>query len=220
MKKLFSLVLIAFFMCACSNNMKEVAGPSGAKTIAEVASKPATPVDITPPGAKAPATTTEVRYTIYRGQHYCTPNVLKLVTVSEMRFTARFDETAQYDLGPGNINQYDINKLYGFSEGYAHQHQSARIGWRWSDGALRLFAYVYNAGVREPEREITTVTFGATNTCSIRLAGNTYVFTVNGISVTVPRATSTSRASGYQLYPYFGGDEVAPHDINIWIKNL
>jgi hypothetical protein len=31
---------------------------------------------------------------------------------------------------------------------------------------------------------------------------------------------TTPKGQGYQLYPYFGGDETAPHDINIWIKNL
>jgi len=34
------------------------------------------------------------------------------------------------------------------------------------------------------------------------------------------RASSTATAVGYKLYPYFGGDEAAPHDINIWIKEL
>jgi hypothetical protein len=34
----------------------------------------------------------------------------------------------------------------------------------------------------------------------------------------MPRLASTRKAKGYQLYPYFGGDEVAPHLINIWVK--
>jgi hypothetical protein len=34
------------------------------------------------------------------------------------------------------------------------------------------------------------------------------------------RTAATEKAKGYRLYPYFGGDELAPHQINIWIKNL
>jgi hypothetical protein len=31
---------------------------------------------------------------------------------------------------------------------------------------------------------------------------------------------STPKGKGYRLYPYFGGDETAPHDISIWVKDL
>ena len=36
----------------------------------------------------------------------------------------------------------------------------------------------------------------------------------------LPRTSATSKAEGYKLYPYFGGDESAPHDIFIYIKEL
>jgi len=36
----------------------------------------------------------------------------------------------------------------------------------------------------------------------------------------MPRESTTTMAEGYQLYPYFGGDETAPHDIFIWIEKL
>jgi hypothetical protein len=42
---------------------------------------------------------------------------------------------------------------------------------------------------------------------------------VNGITTQLPRLATTEKAKGYQLYPYFGGDEAAPHQVNIWIKN-
>jgi hypothetical protein len=45
-------------------------------------------------------------------------------------------------------NQYDINKLWGFSEGINNQYNSARIGWSWNNDALRLYGYVYAKGVR------------------------------------------------------------------------
>jgi len=69
-------------------------------------------------------------------------------------------------------------------------------------------------------QEITTVTIGAEITCSIKIMGDTYIFTVNGFIVTQPRGLSTAQASGFQQYPYFGGDETAPHTITILLKNL
>ena len=42
------------------------------------------------------------------------------------------------------------------------------------------------------------------------------------VSSTIPikRTPTTAIASGYQQYPYFGGDEVAPRSINIKIKPI
>jgi hypothetical protein len=34
------------------------------------------------------------------------------------------------------------------------------------------------------------------------------------------RESKTEKAEGYKLFPYFGGDETAPHNISIWIKEL
>ena len=159
-----------------------------------------------------------VLYTIPAGQHTSDKSVFKSVKVSSMNFVAKFDNSAIYQsLIPEN--QYDINKLYGFSEGLNHQYNSARIGWAYNDGALRLYAYAYNKGVRESQ-EITAVSIGTEISCSISVSGYLYIFTANNVSVTLPRANSTSSASGYQLYPYFGGDEVAPQNIYISIKNL
>jgi hypothetical protein len=56
--------------------------------------------------------------------------------------------------------------------------------------------------------------------CSIKVDSTNYLFTVNGITTQLPRTATTAKAEGYQLYPYFGGDETAPHQINIWIKNV
>lgn len=130
------------------------------------------------------------KYTIRKGEHYCDQNTLKMIKVSQMKFMVKFDNTALYQtIDP--VNQYDINKLYGFSEGNNHQYNSARIGWAWNDNALRLYAYAYNNGVRESQ-EITTVAIGSEISCTIALSGNTYIFTVNGVSVTLPRVSSSS----------------------------
>ncbi|HEX8315787.1 MAG TPA: hypothetical protein VF609_12380, partial [Flavisolibacter sp.] len=116
--------------------------------------------------------------------------------------------------------QHDIKKLYGFSDnGEQHHQYSARFGWRWSEGALRLFAYTYNKGMRD-EKEITTISVGIEVVCSIKVFPEVYEFSVDGKVVTMPRMSRTTAGKGYQLYPYFGGDEAAPHEVRIWIKEL
>ncbi|MBD0352813.1 MAG: hypothetical protein ICV65_16845, partial [Flavisolibacter sp.] len=45
------------------------------------------------------------------------------------------------------------------------------------------------------------------------------IFTINDERTAMPRLSTTPRAKGYLLYPYFGGDEVAPHDVTIRIKS-
>lgn len=165
-----------------------------------------------------PAPTTYTTYLIRQGQHYCDQSTVRSVTTSEMKFMVIFDSTAIYQT-VNAVNQYDINKLYGFSEGINNQYNSARIGWRWSDGALRLFGYVYKQGTRYSQ-EITTIPLKTEISCSIKLSGSNYLITAKGVSVTLPRGLSTTTASGYQQYPYFGGDEVAPQNIYIKIKNI
>src|SRR5437762_8581737 len=62
-------------------------------------------------------TTQDIKYTIRKGQHYCDQSTFKLVKLSQMNFIAKFDNSAIYQtINPDN--QYDINKLYGFSEGW------------------------------------------------------------------------------------------------------
>ena len=205
MKNFRAYVALACLFVACKKEFKTEMNTGEVNTVA----------------ARAKPVKSTSQYTEYRiraGQHYCDQNTIKSIRTTEMKFMARFDHTAQYQtIDP--VNQYDINKLYGFSEGIDHQYNSARIGWAWNDGALRLYAYAYINGVMESS-EITTVAIGAENACSIKVSGSQYIFTVNGISKTLPRAKATLSASGYQLYPYFGGDETAPHDIYIFIKNL
>ena len=156
-------------------------------------------------------------YRIPRGEHYSQQGIYTKVEYTELRFLVKFDSSAIYKtLNPDN--QFDINKLYGFSDNDAHHHEfSARIGWRWSKEALRLFGYIYNNGIARSE-EITTINIGAENDCAIKISGDSYIFSVNGKTIIMPRTSTGPVANGYKLFPYFGGDETAPHDIHIWIK--
>ena len=139
--------------------------------------------------------------------------------IDTLHFLARFDSSAIYQTHNAH-NQYDINKLYGFSDNDGEHHQySARFGWRWSDGALRLFASVYNDG-QVATKELGVVPIGADINCRLIVTGNSYRFYGNEQTAELPRTSTTPKGSGYRLYPYFGGDEPAPHEISVWINPL
>lgn len=170
-------------------------------------------------GTSAPAPSAFVKYTIAGGQQYSDQSSYRAIETSDMKFVVRFDSSAVYQTKLAE-NQYDINKLYGFSDNNSEHHQySARFGWRWSGNALRLFAYIYNEGA-VLSKELAIVDIGKEINCAIQVTSSSYLFTVNGVTERLPRMATTPKGKGYQLYPYFGGDEPAPHDISIWIKNL
>ncbi|MCC9138232.1 hypothetical protein ACFSKU_14320 [Pontibacter silvestris] len=166
-------------------------------------------------GLPEPATTV---YTIKKGSHYATSNPLKRNSNSIIRFEATFDSTAVYKT-QATENQGDINKLYGISDcNSPHQTNSARFGWRWLENRLEIHAYSYINGTRQ-STYIGSVELGRASTYELELKDGLYVFTLDEKQVTLPRGCSGA-GNGYQLYPYFGGDEAAPHEINIKIKVL
>jgi hypothetical protein len=135
-----------------------------------------------------------------------------------MKFTVKFDSTAIYTtVDPAN--QGDINKLYGFADNKGHHHQfSARFGWRWYNNALNLMAYYYNNGVVE-WKDLGNVEIGKEQACAINVFADHYDFVLNGKTTQAPRKSAGTEAEGYQLYPFFGGTENAPHDIKILIRD-
>jgi len=158
------------------------------------------------------------KFTILKGNHFCDKTAVASFADSLLHFKAKFDSTAIYQaVNPDN--QYDINKLYGFSEGTNHHQNSARIGWSWNKNKLRLYAYVYCNSLRI-FKEITSVEIGEEIRCSIQVRHHQYIFRVNNASQALERGPSAPLAEGYWLFPYFGGDEVAPHQIIIYLMNL
>ncbi|MCE2833618.1 MAG: hypothetical protein LW694_04500 [Chitinophagaceae bacterium] len=159
-----------------------------------------------------------VTYKILKGQQSASPSQYKYYSsLMEQKFTVRFDSSAIYaTVNP--TNQLDINKLYGFADDDKQHHvSSARIGWRWYANRLELFGYVYNDSVRTTQL-ITQVPLKTDIPCTIKVDGNRYIFTANGTQATMNRTAKTSSGKGYRLYPFFGGDEMAPQDITIRIR--
>ena len=164
------------------------------------------------------STTDFTKYTISKGEHYTANNAYQPIESDELKFIVLFDSTCIYQSNTEE-NQFDINKLYGFSDNNAMHHSfSARFGWSWTHNALRLYGYVYNEGV-VTSKELSVIPIGKEVSCTIKVNNNVYQFYINGeLAGELDRKATTPKAHGYLLYPYFGGDEVAPHNVNIWIK--
>jgi hypothetical protein len=157
-------------------------------------------------------------YTIRQGENYCDNNSYSIInSAASVDFLVVFDSSCIYTNTDPN-NQLDINKLMGFSDcNTHHQVNSARFGWNWMEGKLYLYAYCYNNSVRS-YKTLAAVPLNISHHLKMYVADNSYIFQVNGRNDTMPRFCSGDAISGYKLLPYFGGDEPAPHTINIKIK--
>ncbi len=174
--------------------------------------------DFPPADTSLPNINNTVTYLIPMGAQFCTPNPLVFTNESHIFFDAVFDSSCIYTT-INSANQNDINKLFGFSDcGSHHLINSARIGWNWSNDSLRIYAFVHNNG-NMLWKEITTAEIGRVINCRITCLPDTYNFEVNGKIESLPRHCA-GNYTRYKLYPYFGGDEVAPHDIRIQITEL
>ncbi len=157
-------------------------------------------------------------YKIKEGKH-SSSHVVCSFSGDEMSFEAMFNETVVYEnLDP--VNQEDINKLFGFSDCSSHhQNNSARFGWRWFNNEIQIFAYCYAENERA-WRQVGVVEMNESNNYRIVAEEQEYIFWLNEDSVQMKRGKCDGNGGlKYKLYPYFGGDETAPHEVQIMIKD-
>ena len=156
-------------------------------------------------------------FTISQGNH---SSILRNepFTGTGIRVTAIFDESAEYTLDVAS-DQADINKLVGFSDCHQdHQSESARIGWRWYQDQLQLLAYTYREGQLSFEL-MGAVDFNKEIDLEILINDDTYQYSGTGLSsVTMQRTQNCETGDNYWLWPYFGGDQPAPHEVTIKLK--
>jgi hypothetical protein len=166
-----------------------------------------------PPGGKV--------YRLIKGKHQDPWDINAGIEMLSKNFAwmASFnDNTAYTTVNPEN--QKDINKLVGFSDCWSQHHtNSARFGWYWDleTKKHKIFAYAYADGQRMYSY-ITSVDLREIVTLSLEVKGREYVFFAKGVEVRLPRGCGNEWVFGYRLYPYFGGDEVAPQDMDLWLK--
>lgn len=165
-------------------------------------------------------------YTIEQGEHrsgiHFRPHLFKKF----LEHRIKFDDSSVYY--HGNEDQYDINKLFGLSYGLHHTN-SVRFGWR-SIGQyspkIEILAYCYIDGQRVREDGdnlfIAMVDIDKFYNYRINVSENSYTLTLFDGSRIVGSKEIRHRGIpcwGYHLYPYFGGNRKAPHNINIYFES-
>ena len=152
-------------------------------------------------------------FTIKSGDHKSSSS-LEYTNRNQFNFKVTFDSSCIYKTSDP-INQWDVNKLIGVSDGGLHQKNSARFGWRWVDNKLELMAYTHYNGNFYFDK-VTDLEIGKEYDCILIMADD-YTFICNGQTTHIKRWRN-DKSNNYYLWPYFGGDETAPHDIKIKLK--
>lgn len=156
-------------------------------------------------------------YTIKKGNHSSGIHFGTFKGKS-LSLSFQFDDGAIYTT-KDPANQLDTNKLAGFTDcnSLSPTENSARLGWRWLNQRIEIMAYVDYKG--KHYFNVLGHTFpGEVSTGSIKLENNKYAFYYKGNKVLMDRHCSKSNMVGFELYPYFGGQETAPKDVKIWVR--
>ena len=160
-----------------------------------------------------------VTYLIRKGNHSVDGDHFKIFRTNLINCEVVFDSTAAYQSALPE-NQLDVNKLIGFSDCNSNHHQnSARIGWSWNGKSVSLYAYAYVNGGRVI-KPLGDFPLNRSVKCSVAASGDKYYFTAGSATDSISRHCAGYSGTRYKLYPYFGGNEVAPHDVTIRMKEL
>lgn len=169
-------------------------------------------------------------FNINKGRHW--PRILgRLLSYGlffgkSMNRTIGFYPNCKYDM-PGTYDDEDVNKLFGVSFTVDDHIDSARVGWYYNSELMKfiLVAYCYVNKRRIVEFLGEFNLFDMPNV-QIDFERSYYRFTVKEV-LKSNDAISTIRVSkwhrktvGYKLGVYFGGNNVAPHDMKIKLHKL
>ena len=157
-------------------------------------------------------------YKIKKNKHD-TFNFIFLSRQDEMVREICFSDSCYWD-NPRNNDDYDINKLYGFSQGWHHKN-SIRFGWMPDFNIkkmIKIYAYYYNNGERFHEY-MTTIKTGENHFTSIKINDDNAELMFDNKLLIIDYKRPKYFLS-YNLYPYFGGDNTAPNDMEIEIKRI
>jgi hypothetical protein len=162
-----------------------------------------------------------VIFRFHTGQHYSGGWLHKLSRPIQRSpgswHRVEFSESCCYRFD--GVDQLDINKLYGFSNGVDLHRDSARFGWRSTlSGQIILSSYCYIDGERVTQELCTVPTRRQVRTALLDLDDH-YEFSVLDHKGETHRhlVKKTKRfCLGWRLWPYFGGNRPAPHPM--WIR--
>ncbi len=141
-----------------------------------------------------------------------------LVHGNSISIKCQFSEGARYLLH--NENQWDTNKLFGFSNSLWQNHHknSARFGWRWNPtiAQVEIIGYTYFNKSRKIQ-VLDSLSIGEHFEGHITHRKGKYQFEGKNFKWETP-APATVSGWRWLLFPYFGGDEKAPHSMEIKLE--
>ena len=166
-------------------------------------------------------------YEIKKGNHYASISIFekiggigwKIKTLS-VRFVFRKE---CWWAPPRNQDDYDLNKLAGIGFGTNHHNNSVRLAWVpdfESQGMIKVYGYTYDekkAGQKFTMTFIKSVHVQDTITGKIDSRDGGYFITVNDVTIRMDNVNSDPNLC-FKLYPYFGGNNTAPHDMVIELE--
>ena len=130
-----------------------------------------------------------------------------------------FTDSCMFDLK--DEDQWDVNKLFGFSIGM-HHDTSFRFGWRplLNNMTIEIVAYEYHEGWRLKTMPICEVELNKWYdfTISYNNKSKKSFYFVGDKCFTNNVKLQKNSGLGYTLGVYFGGNEKAPQDITIYKK--
>lgn len=162
---------------------------------------------------------------IRKGQHYPgllpfsipLPVWMKKDSTKTRKAKFMFTDSCLYDLQ--DEDQWDVNKLFGFSIGQHHRGSSFRFGWRpiLEGNLIEIVAYEYHDGFRYKTMPICKVALNQWHEFTLTYKNDMCrtIYKVNDVMFTNQVFLAKDHGLGYTLGVYFGGNEKAPHDITI-----
>lgn len=164
---------------------------------------------------------------IQKGKHYPFPYFpiplpfwVKKQTINIRKAKFMFTDSCMFDLV--DEDQWDVNKLFGFSIGHHKKCTSFRFGWRPKllENKIEIVAYEYHDGIRQATKIIGMVDLNTWYKCVVFYIPyhqqTRYIF--GDLSLTTNFNLNKKSGLGYTLGIYFGGNERAPQKIIILKK--
>jgi hypothetical protein len=150
------------------------------------------------------------KFIIKKGSHYCEGWRFG-TSPTTLRFRFWFEPSCMYD-ETQTISGW--NKLYGWSSLSNHSN-SVRVGWQCRAGKIMTGYYCYVNGSRI-DGDLAEVVPGKWYDAECSYDNGNFRVRVGESSKSVPGAKKPAIA--FRGNPYFGGQSVAPHDMEIWIE--
>jgi hypothetical protein len=170
------------------------------------------------------------KYQIEFGKH--SPTGLNFRTHNEKTgfdFTLTLNNNCLYNLGTDD--NYDINKAYGYTWGFDPENNSFRIGWNCQrqNGRIQYFYYTHNFKLRNPgpsDPYDKTFLFESVPGVRhhfwgefLRWPGAIRIYSSGYAGYRdIPFNFKNVPLWGVYNYPYFGGDQTAPHRMNFTVE--